>query len=90
MSAGVLGIFEVEVEVGTEAEGDAVGHVCGKSFADLLKEGFVAVAVVGEVLVGVGGGDNVSDAVVGCHFDHGEGGGEVGGAVVDTGKEMMV
>jgi hypothetical protein len=86
---GVVDVFveEMEVAAGGEGERDGLGFEGGLEFSEAgVVEGGVEVPVA----AGVGGGDDMGDAVIGGHAGHGDGGFEVGRAVVEGGEEMMV
>ncbi len=82
----VLDVVVGEMEVAAEAEGDESGNGgldLGEAFA-------VDLGVVGPAVVGVRGADDVRDAVGGGRLDHGAGGFEVLGAVVEAIEQMVV
>src|SRR5664279_4325651 len=61
-----------------------------RRYVQLSKHGFVALAVVSELVVAVWRGHNVSDAVIGGDSAHLPGHLPRAGAVVDVGKNMAV
>jgi len=80
-------VAEVEIAAGSEGEGDGFfGEGCaegGEFFRDELRRESVTAA-------GVGGADDVGDAVGNGHTGHGDGGFQVGRAIVEAGQKVMV
>jgi hypothetical protein len=86
---GVLHVVvaEVEVAAGGDGKGNGFGGEGGAEGVDAASD-FSGVEVID--VVGVRGSDDVGYAVFRGDTGHGQGGLEVGRAVVETGEEMMV
>ena len=86
---GVLDVVvgHVEIAAGAEREGDGGG---GEGCAEFVEFGGVEGGVEDITAAGVGGTDDVGDAVGSGHSCHGDGGFKVWGTVIERGQEMVV